>query len=718
MKIHIGIIESDFDEKNSNHSLWSNESEIKGWGKRYKVRIPGVHSEDKAVTPSSALPIAEIIYPVTAGTGHDACYQTDNLKPGSTVILWEDDNKRLFITGCKGNNEKTNLFRGEPNQGFIPYSLTLSGPSFNFSTVDNKFFESTSNAAYLNNWANFYELSDGKRTSPLTSSSICERAPLGQIQITIQNFIKDINEAKLWLAKQKKSLQQPIQVGISTGENLNKSIDNQQLFQNIQKPVTQTYSIDQWLTSKIQNVSKDISKFLKDVSNRIETGVTNLINDALKKVYYTLFPKQQQELKVKVETANDLIACLFRKIVRNLLKMVANFLKSAADNITNPAICIIENFIGGLFGKILGLITSAIDAILQPLNAILGIFDIASDLLNIVEDVLTTLSCDEQPSCPKIQEWSLWEGTESVFTTTNFSDIFNKIKSFSASVQDSIDPDNFNFDLDFSDIFANNCNVGALACGPPTVKFIGGGGSNASGNAIINSLGQIIGIDITSSGRNYSSPPVIKFADNCGNGSGAIGRAVIGPVFVSIPSSSIIGLNTNTSGISTNTTNTGIGTTVIETTGVINVIIEDTGNGYLPVSDGSLGATGLTLSDKLINPTIKYPISSNGSYSVIMKLCEIIIDDGGFGYNQSDTILINPSNGAVARPYFTTGGSLYKIEILSKGEGFIEPPNITVVSKTGFNAVLIPRLCVEQIGEQINSTALDKIIDVVDCPGK
>ena len=709
MKIHIGIVESDFNDKNSNNSLWSNESEIKGWGKRYKVRIPGVHSEDKAVTPSSALPIAEVIYPVTAGTGHDACYQTDALKPGSTVILWEDETKRLYITGCKGNNEQTNLFRGEPPEGFIPYSLTSSGPAFNFAVDDNKFFESTSNAAYLNNWANFYEFSDGKRTSPLTSSSICERAPLGQIQIIIQNFIKDINEAKLWLAKQKRSLQQPLRIGISTGENLNKSIDNQQLFQNIRKPV----SIDEWLTSKIQNVSKDISKFIKDVTNRIETGVTNLINDALKDVYYLLFPKQQQELKEKVETANDLIACLFRKIVRNLLKMVANFLKSAADNITNPAICIIDNFIGGLFGKILGLITSSIEQILQPLNAILGVFDIASDILSVAEDVLTTLSCDEAPSCPKIQEWSLWEGPESLFAVTDFSEIFNKIKSFS----NSIDPNNFDFDLDFSDIFENTCNVGALACGPPSVKFIGGGGSDASGNAIINSVGQIIGIDITSSGRNYTSAPLLKFSDDCGNGSGAIGRAVIGPVNIPSSNISIIGTTSNI-GISSTIITTGIGSTVITTTRVINVIIEDPGSGYLPVSDGSLGATGLTLSEKVVNQTVNYPISSNGSYPVIMKLCEIIIDDGGFGYDQTDTISISPSNGAVARPYFTTNGSLYKIEMLSKGEGFTELPDISIKTKTGYNAILTPRLCAEQIGEQINYTTFDRIINVVDCPGK
>lgn len=710
MKIHLGVIESDFNDRNSKSSSWSKKEDIRGWGKRYKVRILGVHSENKSTTPSASLPIAEVIYPVTAGTGHEACYQTDALKPGSTVILLEDENKRLFITGCKGNNEETNLFRGEPPTGFVPYSLTYSGPSFNFSTVDNKFFESSSNIHHLDSWANFYERSDGKRTSALAASSICDAAPVGQIQIILQNFIKDVNEAKIWLLKQKQFLQNPISEtnysGISTSSILNKGIDNRQLFLNTQKPTTQTYSIDQWLNNKIQNVSKDIAKYLKDIVNRIQIGATNLINDALKDVYYLLFPNELQEFKDKVDTANDLIACLFRKIVRNLLKMIANFLKSAADFVINPAVCIIENFIGGLFGKIIGLITSAISDILQPLNALLGAFDIAENILNIVEDILTTLSCDEKPSCPQIQEWSIWDGPESIFTTSNISDIFNKIKSFSQSVIS----DNFDFDLDFSDIFESNCNIGALVCGPPQAKFIGGGGSGASGNVIVNALGQVIGIDITSQGRNYTSTPIIKIQDSCGNGSGAVARAVIGPIVATTPSI----LNDNTPFSSTVSLGS---TTPTNTNGVINVIIDDPGSGYIPIPDGSSGATGSTLTNKNPTTTINYPILSNGSYPVIMKLCEIIIEDGGVGYVSSDTLQITPSNGASAKPYITPNGSIYKIDIISKGEGFKELPVITMLTKTGYNAILVPRLCSEQIGDKILAPAIDKIINVIDCPG-
>ena len=57
---------------------------------------------------------------------------------------------------------------------------------------------------------------------------------------------------------------------------------------------------------------------------------------------------------------------------------------------------------------------------------------------------------------------------------------------------------------------------------PPNVVFWGGNGSGASGNAVLNTFGDIIGVDMVSGGS-YTSPPLISFEDNCGNGKGAVG---------------------------------------------------------------------------------------------------------------------------------------------------------------------------------------------------
>ena len=71
-----------------------------------------------------------------------------------------------------------------------------------------------------------------------------------------------------------------------------------------------------------------------------------------------------------------------------------------------------------------------------------------------------------------------------------------------------------------------SCNTGAVNRTSPNVVFWGGG-SGASGNAVVNSLGEILGVQIITPG-NYSSPPLVAFEDACGNGNGANGTAVIG----------------------------------------------------------------------------------------------------------------------------------------------------------------------------------------------
>ena len=66
-------------------------------------------------------------------------------------------------------------------------------------------------------------------------------------------------------------------------------------------------------------------------------------------------------------------------------------------------------------------------------------------------------------------------------------------------------------------VIDGSCNTGAVNCGPPIVKFWGGGGTGASGNAVVNAVGEILGVQIVTPGSGYTSPP-IEFEDACGKG--------------------------------------------------------------------------------------------------------------------------------------------------------------------------------------------------------
>jgi hypothetical protein len=67
-------------------------------------------------------------------------------------------------------------------------------------------------------------------------------------------------------------------------------------------------------------------------------------------------------------------------------------------------------------------------------------------------------------------------------------------------------------------------------------------------------------------------------------------------------------------------------------------------------------------------------------------------------------------------------GSIIDINIIDEGEGFTERPEIVINTESGYNAKLIPILCVSRIGdvpeELYKIPKGEKILKVVDCVGK
>jgi len=730
---------------------WSSIDQLPGWGARYKVRIVGKHTQDKVKLPDDRLELCEVLYPVTSGTGHAASYQTSNLRRGSVVfgIYKDSEGNEPLIIGCIGNNEQTSLNRFQergfdPITGFqlndlIPYYSIAPGgspqiPGSGQGGKSSSTESNTPNSPLANNAADKAAAKEGN--SSLASPSECDRVPLSEIQIRIRNLIQDI-------------------------ENVRNQINNWQ--QTVTKGIQ---DVENFIQNQIENASKFIAGGIKWVITEIQKYVTKKVNNAMKDAYYFLFPNQRPGLKEKAEVANNLIACLFRKIISNLLKMIGKFLLAAVDRFINVPLCAVENMLGGLLGKLIGLINSALNAILAPIKAILGAFDLVGDIIDFVVDLLSFLSCDETPDCPEVKEWNIWDGAGSTGAFSfDFNSLVNKVKNYAGSVVESINPDTFDFDLDFSDVFQNNCNVDAVLCGPPIVEFFGGGGSGASGNVIVSAAGQILGVDITTPGSGYNNPPFVRFYDSCGKGRGATGRAVLGQV-------PIDGGQATTGGQTT--------------TGVISVIITDPGINYISFPDGDRGGDGRVWapannttvkhpdgtydipyppgsnidvlpgdtvrlpnnttvdlgnetiiggSDYVVNTAGRitapvqdastlirgdYPGLDTGKYPVILYLCGLEIENSGFNYSEGDKIAISPDNGAVAVPKFSAFGALESIKITSFGEGFKEIPNIYIESESGNNARLIPRFCIDRVSaDQIRDPGIqDQIISVVDCVGR
>ena len=290
------------------------------------------------------------------------------------------------------------------------------------------------------------------------------------------------------------------------------------------------------------------------------------------------------------------------------------------------------------------------------------------------------------------------------------------------------------------------CPTSPQVCGPPKVKIFGGNGIGAIANAIISpNSSSIIGFDIVNPGRGFLSPPYVELVDECGKGSGAAVRAIIGP---------LDGRNGNPTILNP--------VTGQPETGLVNVVVDAPGDGYINAPDGSLGGNEqvwaeptdgyiinpdgvfviipggedppeITLDDPTIyvppridpsiDPSIdpptdpqKFPRNSQ-QYPVILEIDDVVISNPGFGYEPGDTIKVTPDNGAVLEPIID-GNSVIGVKVVKPGIGFNDLPNIEVISDAGYNAEFKPVLKVVD-PETIDEIPSDvQIIQVIDCVGK
>ena len=140
------------------------------------------------------------------------------------------------------------------------------------------------------------------------------------------------------------------------------------------------------------------------------------------------------------------------------------------------------------------------------------------------------------------------------------------------------------------------------------------------------------------------------------------------------------------------------------------------------------GSTTAPFKDPNNNLTVSFtqgslPTLSDGQYPVSLKICSVTVQNPGRNYTKNDTVEVIPSNGAALKLIIGPFGTIAGVEVIKSGMGFSDYPEIRIKSETGYNAVLLPYLCVNNIGdlpdEERNALAQDgRILQVVDCVGK
>ena len=229
---------------------------------------------------------------------------------------------------------------------------------------------------------------------------------------------------------------------------------------------------------------------------------------------------------------------------------------------------------------------------------------------------------------------------------------------------------------------APNCNTNVLKCGPPRVDFLGGGGTGASGNAIVNALGRVIGVSIIGSGTGYTSPPLLSFFDSCDKGYGAGG-------YVKIKNGSVTG-----------------------------VVITSGGQEYLPnTTETTLNSDGsLTEKEVIPDPNANY----DGAVSYVTSLDSIAIENVGSGYADNDTLTVEGGSGQSGQAEVELNiqdGFIVGADVVNGGFGFTKLPDLTINSDTGAGARLLPVLKFTKVDDasQLAQVTQDAVVTVISC---
>lgn len=776
------------------------EEEVPGWGKRYKIRVVGRDTQVKDV-PDDQLEMADVMLPVTAGSGLAGSKQTANLRQGDFVIGFYKDGmegNQPCIIGCLPNNSQTDLFKGDPELGYVPRSGYYGlSQNYQISTKDlstgSSASESASIAANRAVQAPIDHATKLSTPATLPKPYICTGAEgnISKTQLELKKTIASINKYRSEAGRYSDLVSSPDRIAAAASSYVETYV---------------TSYLDwgrSWLVNKIQ--------------------------DELKPIYDELEPNKVSAEGKKLDGLQEALYCAFQKILNNLKSLVKGLLDELLEKFINGPLCAVQNFIASLLSSILGQITGAISAITSQIGAAVGpVLDVVFQITDIVLGVLNLFVCDSEVSCEMNTEWSIWDGPTKFAEDIEKSlseDLKRRTEGLQSPGGGSIVP----------------CNTSAIPCGPPSISFSGGGGSGAAGNAIVGFSGGILGLDMSSFGSNYTSAPSLSISDSCGDGSGAVLRPILGnpsltqsgvleasiaSITPGVGSSTISGTFTgitekkvkvsgtyvgsinsdnlivgtvkgtaqngvpiqgsfttqytgssNLRGIFvvTSRNNVGIATTGQPTgsRSVIGVVPVNPGVNYLRSQNGSVGGNasvfatesntvvydsqdkytvynpketiqvvsgsritlptgsqveiynnrgeprqilvgkghmvkiGITTSGTLTTPEKvvsnskqgKYPSKSNGSYPVVLAIQDIEILNPGSNYKEGDQITIEPSNNAVLRPKFGKNGQIIKVTVLNSGIGFTDIPNISVKTKTGFNAVLQPVFKVIRIGD-------------------
>ena len=656
---------------------------------RVRVRIVGYHGNDSDL-PDKDLPMAHVLMPPgessTGGRGRTMNYQGGEVVVGFFLDGADAQQPVIFGTLFRQtfvkDKLKSNKFNAFKQTEFTPYTP----PDVKGKVGKDKAVEKS---PYDWGFKTFAQLAGGKVINAssaatkeinvdtnikLDNVTACEDNEISNITNALKNFTKEMNSYQ--------------DVGGLTLDPMYGGV-----------------------VDKKQEIKLASMKIHASMSRLIRRGRSWTVQETMNKLSKTMKEKVSTSFQPGVGQAakglNDIIFCNFEKINEQLGDYLEKSLENMLGSILDVPTCAVESFLGDMFGQLNNILDTNLGSAFDQLNNIQGggiespskIFSKGLQFANLLTN---TLDCDSQ-NCPPNTNFSSKSGT-SIAGDDNFSNILgianlnsitnplDAVKGLAGGLLPEIPDidiglDGLIPDISPSGISKPNCNTNVLRCGPPKVDFIGSpDGKGASGSAIVNSLGKVIGVAINEPGTGYIKPPSLTFVDGCDNGFGAGGY-----------------VRMNDDGA------------------VEDVVITDGGQQYIPnTTDTTRDENGnLVVKEVTPDPNASY----DGAVSYVSTLSDVVIENTGFGYEPTDTVTVSggsvSSNGIdiVESPgraeveLEIVDGRVIGANVKNGGFGFTDIPELTINSDTGVLARITPILKFTKIDDASQLADIDVPFD-------
>ena len=510
----------------------------------------------------------------------------------------------------------------------------------------------------------------------------------------------------------------------------------------------------------------DIQSEVKLATGRIHNSMTKLVRRGRSWLIQDTLDKLDKTMEGSVDKFNQVVLgqatnaltsvifCNIEKIQDALVDYLSKSLENMIGQVLDVPTCGIENFLSDMFGQINNLLDSSLGSMFGQLNNIQGggialpskTFSKAIKFANIITNVL---DCDKVNCPPEPTSFSSKNGVSKSIEDA-FENIIDKagLNSRLTPLLETIDNA-----IDASPT-RPDCSTNVLKCGPPRVDFLGSSGQGATGSAIVNALGNIIGVAINGTGFGFEEPPLLSFFDSCDKGYGAGGYPIMGnvsPLLYTesdrdnnlIPDGKQVGdivfdndeNSPKISDVGLNVTGSDLPVYVADSNGtdigVVGVVMTSPGQEYLP-------NTTETDIDGNVKELIPDPNGNyDGEVSYVTSLGDVIVQNTGFGYDDNDTASVG--GGSVdtagdALPGDATGDTIQKpgqpqvelniqnglvvgANVVNGGFGFTGLPDITINSDTGAGAKLLPVLKFTKVDDasQLAQITQDAVVTVISC---